>query len=226
MSTDVVTPRPAATCIIVAETGSGLEVLLTQRSQNLASFTGLWVFPGGVFEPQDYGSPSEDDLELVGRRAAAREVEEETTVQLDVDSLKLFSHWTTPSQLKRRWSTWFYLALLEQRPHVEADPSEVADHQWLTVGDAIALQAAGKLPMSPPTLITLNQLAQFDSHSAVTDFLTTHTVDYVQPRAIPCAEGSWIVQPTDVAFESGDLECEGPRDRLLVAKGGLSYVKS
>jgi 8-oxo-dGTP pyrophosphatase MutT (NUDIX family) len=226
MDKDVAKPRPAATCIVVVAGGDGLEILLTQRSQNLTSFTGMWVFPGGVFEDTDYGRAISDDLEAVGKQAAAREVEEETAVQLDAGTLELFSHWTTPSQLKKRWSTWFYLALLDTRPTVVIDPSEVAASCWLTVNDALQLQANGELPMSPPTLITLNQLADFDSLDAIRVFLESHQVDFVQPRAIPSDEGNWIVQPSDAAFLNGDLSAEGSRDRLLISKGGLSYLKT
>lgn len=225
-SDNPVTPRPAATCVVLVETAGGLEVLLTQRSQNLASFTGMWVFPGGVFESQDYQQGAIDDLEQVGRWAASREVEEETGVQLDANALAFFSHWTTPSRMKKRWATWFYLALLRKRPSVQIDPAEVADYRWLSIGEAIALQANGTLPMSPPTLVTLNHLAEFDSLKAVGEFLATHSVDYVQPRAVTTDEGNWIIQPNDAAFESGDLNCDGPRDRLLITKGGLSYVKT
>lgn len=226
MNNGVATARPAATCIIVVEGTSGLEILLTQRSQNLASFTGMWVFPGGVFESEDYSVVAGDDLERVGKQAAAREVEEETAVKLDPSTLQLFAHWTTPSQLKKRWSTWFYLALLGSKPPVVIDPAEVAASRWLTVKEALQLQAAGELPMSPPTLISLNQLAEFETLDAVRDFLESHQVCFVQPRAIPSDEGNWIVQPGDVAFESGDLMANGPRDRLLISKNGLSYLKS
>lgn len=225
MSHEVATPRPAATCIIVVEGEQGLEILLTQRSQNLASFTGMWVFPGGVFESEDYGDPAQSNLELVGKNAAAREVEEETAVSLDPTTLQLFSHWTTPSQLKKRWATWFYLALLNAKPGVVVDPTEVADSRWLTAEKALSLQAAGELPMSPPTLITLNQLAEFDSLSAINEFLESHQVSFVQPRSIPGEAGSWIVQPNDAAFETGNLDSEGPKDRLLISKSGLRYVK-
>jgi 8-oxo-dGTP pyrophosphatase MutT (NUDIX family) len=226
MNKEVAKPRPAATCIVVVAGGDGLEILLTQRSQNLTSFTGMWVFPGGVFEEEDYGQPPSDDLEQAGKRAAAREVQEETAVVLEAEKLALFSHWTTPIQLRKRWSTWFYLALLEAKPPVVIDPSEVAASRWLSVSDALKQQAAGELPMSPPTLITLNQLAEFTRLDQIQLFLESHQVDFVQPRAIASDEGSWIVQPSDAAFESGDLSCEGPRDRLLISEGGLSYVKT
>jgi glyoxylase-like metal-dependent hydrolase (beta-lactamase superfamily II)/8-oxo-dGTP pyrophosphatase MutT (NUDIX family) len=47
----VMTPRPAATLILLRE---GLEVLMLQRTQSAAFLGGAYVFPGGSLDPQDH----------------------------------------------------------------------------------------------------------------------------------------------------------------------------
>lgn len=229
MTMNKAVPRPAATCVMLQETGAGLELLLTKRHSGMSSFAGMWVFPGGVFDPEDYeNTPSNTanlELESVGKRAAAREVAEETGIKLSADSLKLFSHWTTPAQLPKRWATWFYLAMLTKRPQLTLEAAEVEEALWLSAADALEQQAAGLLPMSPPTLITLNQLAGFNSFADIEEFLTEHRVDYVEPKMIRDERGSWIVQPDDVAFSSGELDQAGHRDRILISKAGLQQVR-
>jgi len=49
----VMTPRPAATLILLRE---GMEVLMLQRTQSAAFLGGAYVFPGGSLDPQDGSS--------------------------------------------------------------------------------------------------------------------------------------------------------------------------
>jgi 8-oxo-dGTP pyrophosphatase MutT (NUDIX family) len=47
------TPRPAATVLLLREQGSGVEVLVIRRHENLAFMGGMWVFPGGALAAAD-----------------------------------------------------------------------------------------------------------------------------------------------------------------------------
>ena len=47
------TPRPAATLILLRPAGGGLETLLLQRTQEAAFLGGAYVFPGGSLDPAD-----------------------------------------------------------------------------------------------------------------------------------------------------------------------------
>jgi 8-oxo-dGTP pyrophosphatase MutT (NUDIX family) len=53
---------PAATAIVVRQSGPNREVLLLRRSDQLKHMPGLWVFPGGKVEETDAGV---DELERV-----------------------------------------------------------------------------------------------------------------------------------------------------------------
>jgi len=56
MSTTPVTPRPAATLILVRDADGGLEVLMARRTQ-LADFAGgAYVFPGGAVDKSDHAA--------------------------------------------------------------------------------------------------------------------------------------------------------------------------
>jgi len=56
--TNPITLRKAATIILVREKNSTLEVYLLKRSIKSAFMGGLYVFPGGVAEPEDFGIES------------------------------------------------------------------------------------------------------------------------------------------------------------------------
>ena len=56
-----VTPRPAATVVLLRPGAAGLEVLLTRRPSTMAFAAGMMVFPGGRVDPAD------SDARLVAR---------------------------------------------------------------------------------------------------------------------------------------------------------------
>ncbi|HYF44658.1 MAG TPA: hypothetical protein VD926_00515 [Acidimicrobiales bacterium] len=66
--TDVLTPRPAATCMVLRDGPEGLEVLLLRRNPQSVFVPGAHVFPGGAVEvadgaphPQAPGAPSDEE---------------------------------------------------------------------------------------------------------------------------------------------------------------------
>ncbi len=50
-----VTPRPAATILLLRDAPSGLEVLMTRRSETASFAPGAYVFPGGQLDAADQG---------------------------------------------------------------------------------------------------------------------------------------------------------------------------
>ena len=54
--TEVLIPRPAATCMVLRDGLDGLEVLLLRRNPGSVFVPGAHVFPGGAVEPED-GDP-------------------------------------------------------------------------------------------------------------------------------------------------------------------------
>ena len=108
---------PAATVVLLRNTADGVEVLLLRRDSRLAFAGGMWVFPGGRVDAEDFpsGAPADnpDDAEALfaaARAAAVREAKEEADLDVDVNGLVWFAHWTPPAGEVRRFATWFFLA--------------------------------------------------------------------------------------------------------------------
>src|ERR1700709_1666907 len=84
-----VTPRQAATVIVLRGGAEALEVLLVQRNPQQRFMGRAWVFPGGPGDPEDRDH----------RAAGVREVREEAGVTITDASLVPYSRWITPKQV-------------------------------------------------------------------------------------------------------------------------------
>ncbi|MES2786825.1 MAG: MBL fold metallo-hydrolase [Pseudomonadota bacterium] len=79
-----VTPRPAATVLLIRDTEAGIEVLMTRRSATASFAPGAYVFPGGTIDAADAQAhafarrrATQDDTRLTQSIAAIRECFEE-----------------------------------------------------------------------------------------------------------------------------------------------------
>lgn len=172
-----VPPRLSATVLLLRPGTAGLEVYLQRRAAGMAFASGMYAFPGGAVDGADSGGPPlpGDWPVRLGRpavearavvRAAVREVEEETGVRVTPGELVPWSRWITPVFEPRRYDTSFFLAALPdgQQP---ADVSGEADRTlWLSPAAAVARFDSGEIAMLPPTIVTLRELAGFESVDA------------------------------------------------------------
>jgi 8-oxo-dGTP pyrophosphatase MutT (NUDIX family) len=192
-------PLPAATVVVTREAEGALEVLLLRRSE-VGAFAGMWVFPGGRVDDSDAG----DDELARARTAAVREALEEVGLVIDAAALRAWSHWTPPSIAPKRYATWFFLAPWagDEPRH---DDHEIVETRWVRPLDALAAE----LPMAPPTIVTLHEL-----HEAGGRLHRDDPPRYVT-RPGRTAEGHMVLLwHGDAAYDSGDLDAPGGRNRL------------
>jgi 8-oxo-dGTP pyrophosphatase MutT (NUDIX family) len=218
--------RPASTVVLLRDIDHDgeAELLLVRRNRALAFAGGFWVFPGGAVDAADRERAGDEDEERAARFAAAREAEEEAGVRPDPEQMALVSHWTTPEQERKRFSTWIFAATVPAEAEVVIDNSEIHDFQWLSAREALAAHRAGELALMPPTYITLCALARY--HTAIDAVVGERTtpVPRVLPTLIPCeSEGFVTVYEGDVAFGGGDPEAPGPRHRCELRDGSWHY---
>jgi 8-oxo-dGTP pyrophosphatase MutT (NUDIX family) len=113
-------------------------------------------------------------------------------------ALHPWARWITPEFERRRFDTWFYLARVPsgQEPRDLGGEGERA--AWLDPADALARQAAGELPMLPPTMVCLEELAAAGS---VEELLAT-------PRAVRPVS-PWVASGQDGLVLRIDLDGRG-----------------
>jgi 8-oxo-dGTP pyrophosphatase MutT (NUDIX family) len=208
----------AATVVLLRELDAGLECLMLRKTAG-QTFGGMWVFPGGRFEP--------DDGEGIdgARRATVREVVEETGLVIDGGDLVPLSHWVPPPAAARRFATWFFLAPLpEGASDVVVDGGEIGDQMWTTAATALDRHRAGEIDLVPPTWVTLNWLA---GRHSLADAMATAAAqpDVVRYETHIHDDDGVLVSSwaPDAAYESGDLGADGPRHRLYMAPGGWRF---
>ena len=214
--------RPASTVVLLRDGEAGAELLMVRRNRALAFAGGLWVFPGGAVDDVDRAAAGGDPDEAA-RIAAAREAEEEAGVSPDPASMVLVSHWTTPVAEKKRFSTWIFAAQIAPDSEVTIDGSEIHDFQWLGVREALALHAAGELPVLPPTYITLRALARYPDASSAIAGERESPCPRVLPLLVPAEDGFTTLYPGDVGYKSGDIHARGPRHRAYLDGGCWCY---
>jgi 8-oxo-dGTP pyrophosphatase MutT (NUDIX family) len=183
----------------------------------------MWVFPGGRIDPEDFLDDPED-LASAEVRAAAREACEEVGLDVDPTSLTRWSHWTPPDHgQSHRFSTAFFVGAAPSGD-VVIDDGEIRAHRWATPADALDLHRAGEIDLSPPTFITLVQLAEAGDLAAV---LAGPPGGVEHFATVIAGHGDDLVAlyHGDAGYESGDPAAEGPRHRLVMASAGWAYLR-
>lgn len=215
----------AATVVLLRETGEGCECLMLAKTEG-QSFGGLWVFPGGRVETSD-GTGLEG-----ARRAAVRELAEETGLVLDVRSLVPLSFWSPPPEAPKRYLTWFFVAQVPAGgPVVEVDGGEISDHVWTGPAAALASHGRGEIKLLPPTWITLHELAGLGTVAGVLEKLAagsppTYATRMADDDGVLVA--LWepdAAYPSDDSEPAGSLATVGPRHRLYMSPEGWTYQR-
>lgn len=289
MTNDLKSPpllRPASTVILVRENHGALEVYLLRRNAASGFMGGLYVFPGGVVEPEDRGldvwMPHIDiSPDSIGNRlggpgflpdqalgysiAAVRETLEEAGVLLadtrnktrqeiadigafrltrdlpaswfrtrmirenwivSLSSLGRWSHWVTPEQMKKRFDTRFFIALMPEDQDCAPDDMETGHGLWITPCQALEQNLEGGVPLSPPTIVTLTQLLDCPTLDAVKREIQNRPWgDPLAPRLVQSGHGPVIIEPwDDTADPDSDIDVSGLPDKVLPPGSWFSRI--
>jgi 8-oxo-dGTP pyrophosphatase MutT (NUDIX family) len=170
-----VTPRPAASLLLLRGSAAAPQVLMGLRGAGHVFMPNRLVFPGGAVDPGDAEAPRAADLPPPARSlladaagtalaaalgiAAARELEEETGLSLGhppaLDGLDLLCRAITPDRAPIRFDAWFFVADAACATGALAGSGELEDLRWYGLADALALDLAF------PTRGVLDRLADW-----------------------------------------------------------------
>lgn len=127
--------------------------------------------------------------------------------RLRFSSLYPWAHWITPTAMKYRYDTRFFVALMPADQDCKPDQRETSTGVWIEPETALEANLAGKLVLSPPTLVTLDTLRQFADFDDLMAGLSTRTWGpTIKPRMVTLSSGAVLVEPWDAEFEKTEIE--------------------
>jgi 8-oxo-dGTP pyrophosphatase MutT (NUDIX family) len=214
---------PAATVILLRDGEDGLETLMLRRNSKLEFAGGMWVFPGGRVDDEDHPADG-PDVEVAVRNAAVREAEEEAGLQVDVDGLVPFAHWTPPQVAIKRYATWFFVARAPDGA-VTIDDGEIHESMWVAPADALARRDGGEVELAPPTWVTLDRLCRSSTVDEALDEARAAEVEAFVTAIGKDGDDLVALWHGDAGYETGDASVPGARHRLVMRTAGWRYER-
>ena len=207
---------PAATVILLRDGPDGIETLMLRRNSKLEFAGGMWVFPGGRVDPEDYPPDAPEDVEAAVRVAAAREAEEEAGLRCDPEAMVPFSHWTPPMVAIKRYATWFFVAEAPTGA-VTIDDDEIHEHTWARPADVLTRRDAGEVELAPPTWVALDRLCRSATVAEALDEARNAPVEAFVTAIAKDGGDLVALWHGDAGYATGDAGVNGPRHRLVMS---------
>jgi len=121
--------------------------------------------------------------------------------RLNLTALSRWSHWITPELMKRRFDTRFFMADMPAGQYCRPDSRETVQGLWISPEEGLTGNLDGKIPLSPPTLVTLHELLKYPSLKDLhTESCQRPWGHAILPRLVPLAKGAFIVEPWDPLY--------------------------
>jgi 8-oxo-dGTP pyrophosphatase MutT (NUDIX family) len=119
---------------------------------------------------------------LVAREMSLAQFLAAERLVLRADLLRPWTNWVTPVEEPRRYDTRFFVAVLPSGQSADGVTTEASDAAWQRPADALADWKAGRRALLPPTWVTLAELDELGSVSAVLD--APRTVSKIIPKLV------------------------------------------
>lgn len=126
--------------------------------------------------------------------------------RLTLSALTRWSHWITPELMKRRFDTRFLLATMPSGQFCRPDFRETVQGLWVTPEEGLKGNLTGKIPLSPPTLVTLHELLKCPDMQALQGISKGRQWGQtILPRLIPLTKGALIIEPWDPMYRKREI---------------------
>jgi 8-oxo-dGTP pyrophosphatase MutT (NUDIX family) len=147
-------------------------------------------------------------------------------LRLNATSLIHYSHWVTPEARHKRYDTHFFLALIPEGQIPSADQKETTAGIWLSPQQALKANISGDIPLTPPALCMLEELAPFSSAEDMVEFARARSMlDPILPILTTINGQEILLMPGDKLYAAYGGNDEGhyndlhQSSRLILTEG-------
>ncbi len=186
----------------------------------------------GVFLAEDKGK-SKEDFEHISRarlkpdlaKSWFRDEVIEGNWTLAFSSLNRWSHWITPKLMNKRFDTRFFMAEMPKGQVCQPDKRETEDGMWLTPEQALSNNLSGKVPLSPPAVVTLTELMKFKTMRVLRDEMESRQWGApIAPRMVHTPNGPVLLEPWDPDCDMDtDVDSTGYAEKVV--KPGVDFSR-
>ena len=136
---------------------------------------------------------------------------------LSFSNLFPWSHWITPEVMPKRFDTRFFIAFMPEGQECVPDDQETVHGLWVSPEKGLQENRQGRIPLSPPTLITLHELLKFETLNSLRQEIRSRSWgDPRQPIQIRLDKGVVIVQPWDPHYgQPITIDPEGLKEKII-----------
>lgn len=147
--------------------------------------------------------------EQLHRGGSFLELASQLDMKIDSTALTPYARWITPKMENRRFDTRFYIAVIPEGQRASHDGTETTSAVWLRPGNAIDDMVAGRIKLAPPTVRTLQWLADFDDAEAVIADALSRKPPLVRPHIVSGDSGWFLALPGDPEHPEDDAVLPG-----------------
>lgn len=178
---------------------------MLRRGREAKFMPGVWVFAGGVVDPEDHEAAAHppdgiDSEEWAHRICGARELGEEAGVEIEPQELHAWSRWITPEPVPHRFDTRFYVALAPAHCGPEPDGVEMDEARWMSPRAALTADEEDEIEISFPTVRHLEELLPLADADAVLAAAERRPVEPILPKIVGTRESFEVVLPGEPGY--------------------------
>ncbi|MCO5970061.1 NUDIX hydrolase [Actinoallomurus soli] len=137
-----------------------------------------------------------DRQALLGRSQSLAALLDRRGLVLRGDLLRPWAHWITPVIEERRYDTRFFVAALPAGQRTQDVSTESDRVTWVRPREAVDAARRGAMALLPPTMVTLTELAAYDSVAAV--LAAERVVRPRLPEARVTGDGVYLFMPPEL----------------------------
>jgi 8-oxo-dGTP pyrophosphatase MutT (NUDIX family) len=132
--------------------------------------------------PEEDDAWEDDRASVAESSPALAQVLARRGLRIDPGLLPLWTHWVTPEVESKRYDVRFFVAAVPPGQHARDVSGEADQVVWTPPASALGDYARGRLPMLPPTVATLADLAALPDVAAVLASAASREVRPLMPR--------------------------------------------